>query len=250
MLLAVPAISQQAPSSEEEPLVTDRPDFTESPLTVPAHRSQLEAGYTLTHGGGDTLHTLGEFLLRIGLSKKTELRVGLNSYGIQEGVSGTGNGFQDLNLGFKWVLREAKEGKGLRNPQIALIGGLSFPTGGAPFRAQHIQPQFKLCLGWELTDRLALASNINSTVVSEGGSQFHQFSGSVSFGYTLTDKVASYFEWFAFLPGAFGAGNSNFLNGGFTYLVNNDLQLDLRVGVGLNGVREDYFVGFGVSKRW
>ncbi len=43
---------------------------------------------------------------------------------------------------------------------------------------------------------------------------------------------------------------SLYLNGGATYLINSDYQLDARVGRGLNGVSNDYFVGFGAARRF
>ncbi len=55
----------------KEPLITDRPDFTESTEAVPAGHLQLEAGYTFTFDreGTDRTrhHTAPELLFRIGL---------------------------------------------------------------------------------------------------------------------------------------------------------------------------------------
>lgn len=42
----------------------------------------------------------------------------------------------------------------------------------------------------------------------------------------------------------------HYFNGGFTYLVNNDMQWDIRGGTGLNDTADDYFVGTGVSIRF
>ena len=38
-------------------------------------------------------------------------------------------------------------------------------------------------------------------------------------------------------------------DGGFTFLVNNNFQLDVRAGVGLNEAADDYFVGTGFAVR-
>ncbi|MGH7563856.1 MAG: hypothetical protein ACREK5_05485, partial [Gemmatimonadota bacterium] len=54
------------------PLVTDRPDFTESALTVPRGDPQLESGYTLTRADDADEHALGEVLLRIGVAGRLE----------------------------------------------------------------------------------------------------------------------------------------------------------------------------------
>ena len=42
----------------------------------------------------------------------------------------------------------------------------------------------------------------------------------------------------------------NYLNGGFTYLINDDMQWDIRAGVGLNEAADDFFVGSGLSVRY
>jgi hypothetical protein len=41
-----------------------------------------------------------------------------------------------------------------------------------------------------------------------------------------------------------------FINGGLTYLLTADLQLDGRIGAGLDGGDADTYVGVGVSHRW
>jgi hypothetical protein len=42
----------------------------------------------------------------------------------------------------------------------------------------------------------------------------------------------------------------NYFNGGFTYLINDDLQWDIRAGVGLNSGADDFFAGSGISFRY
>jgi len=39
-------------------------------------------------------------------------------------------------------------------------------------------------------------------------------------------------------------------NGGFTVLLNDDIQWDIRAGVGLNDAADDYFLGTGLSIRY
>ncbi|MBY0513076.1 MAG: transporter, partial [Gemmataceae bacterium] len=59
------------PRASEEPLASDRPDFTEASSTVGKGRVQLEGGYTFTrdHSGevATTSHSYPEALLRIGM---------------------------------------------------------------------------------------------------------------------------------------------------------------------------------------
>lgn len=70
-------------------------------------------------------------------------------------------------------------------------------------------------------------------------------------GYKLTEKWGTYIEYFGFVPASKDGPNKSFFDGGFTYLVNDDLQLDARAGIGaFNGESPDYFVGIGMSWRF
>ena len=65
----------------DEPLVTDRPDFTEASSTVGLGVAQLEFGYTYTYDNDGTqstrTHSFGEPLLRVGiLAEWLEFRCG------------------------------------------------------------------------------------------------------------------------------------------------------------------------------
>ena len=75
LLLAIPATAEDPPE-----LITDRPDQTESPNTVPLGFYQLELGATFNVNeiGSFRNETLSvpETLLRIGLSDRLELRLG------------------------------------------------------------------------------------------------------------------------------------------------------------------------------
>ena len=69
--------------------------------------------------------------------------------------------------------------------------------------------------------------------------------------YSLCDDLGAYTEWFALFPaGADTVKPQHFFNGGFTYLINNNVQFDIRAGVGLNSAADDYFVGTGLSIRF
>jgi hypothetical protein len=64
MLLAAPAAEQNVP-----PLVTDRPDQTESPVVVPRGMVQFEAGglYEVANAGAGRVTSVASLLVRAGL---------------------------------------------------------------------------------------------------------------------------------------------------------------------------------------
>ncbi|MGB5815130.1 MAG: transporter [Thermoanaerobaculia bacterium] len=238
-----------AQSVQEEPLVTDRPDFTESAETIAPGRVQLETGYTMIDEGEDTeTEAWGEVLVRIGVSQRVELRLGLNSY-LQTTRPGEDlSGFQDSSVGVKIKLRDTIEGSA--RPQVALLLGTTLPTGSSEYREPHARPGSALALAWCLSSRIGLGANLNYAYLSEEGEQFSELAGSVAIGYGLSKRLGGYLEYFGFNSPSRSGPDSHFLDGGFTWLLSNNAQLDARAGVGLNSAAADFFVGVGAAWRW
>jgi hypothetical protein len=70
-------------------------------------------------------------------------------------------------------------------------------------------------------------------------------------GCSLTERLGAYAEWYAFFPQSADTEKSeHYVNGGFGLLITDDIQWDIRAGVGLNDVADDYFVGTGLSARF
>ena len=72
------------------------------------------------------------------------------------------------------------------------------------------------------------------------------------FNYALSEdqKLMGYTEWFALIPaGSAVALPQQYFDGGFTYKVHDNLQFDIRAGVGLNAPADDFFTGIGSAIR-
>jgi hypothetical protein len=193
--------------------------------------------------------SVGELLLRVATGRRTEARIAINSYVFSAG-SGVAHGMEDLNLGMKLRLADSTERFCLTRPAVSLIVETSLPTGSSAFRSNEMQPGAKILLSWDLSEAWSLSSNLNYTYASDAGKRFDQWSASLSLGRSLTDRMSAYLEAFSFLPGGPGGPNAHYLNGGLTYLINPDFQLDFRVGAGLNSPRPDDFIGVGAARRW
>ncbi len=148
------------------------------------------------------------------------------------------------------MLSPGEGGFGLRRPRVSLIGAVGVPLGSRDFRQSGLQPEAKLLLGSDLSERVSLSSNLNAAYRSEEGERFGALSGSVSLGVGVTERVGSDVELFGFSPA--GRPDSRFINGGLTYLLNDDFQVDARLGLGLNNDAHgpDVFFGFGVARRF
>lgn len=226
------------------PLVTDRPDFTESASAVAPGHLQLEAGYTFTHSDDVDEHTLGELLFRIGLWDGIEGRIGVNSIAWVD--DGDEAGIEDPSLGLKAVLATAQGGR----PAIAILIGSTVPIGDDDIGEDDWQPGVTGAFAWDLSDRLGLGVNVGYTYASEDDERFDQGSASLALGIGLTERTGAYVEAFTIFPAGDSTGDDVTLDGGVTYLVHDSFQLDARVGVGLTDDAPDVFVGFGVARRW
>lgn len=234
------------PQVMADPLVTDRPDFTESPETVAKGRVQVEAGATFERSGDERARSLGEVLVRVGTGKRSELRIGLPGHLRFSGNGSSVSGWDDAYLGAKFVL---KEGEG-RKPQVALLAGTTLPTGSRRVAERKYQPDAVLAAAIDLNEKTALSTNIGVARVSSRGERFNQLFGSLSLGYSLSDKWGTYVEVYAFNRNEPGGSTQKYANTGLTYLVNDDFQLDARFGVGLNNGPRERFWGLGVARRF
>jgi hypothetical protein len=101
LTLAFPVVSS---AQEADPMITDRPDFTESASTVSPGRFQFEIGYTFTRAGQEDRHNFGELLARVGILTWLEGRLGLNSFSQLRAPGADREGLEDLTISAKAVL--------------------------------------------------------------------------------------------------------------------------------------------------
>jgi hypothetical protein len=249
---------EEGSPGRDEPLVTDRPDFTEASTTVGRGVAQLEFGYTYGYDDDGTVqtctHSSPEVLLRLGvLAEWLELRVACN-YGDAEqtpnvGPANSASGAEDLYLGFKIGLTPQA---GLL-PEMALIPQMTVPTGQADTTSGEVLPGVNWLYGWDINEFLSTAGSTqyNRAIDAETGSPSGVFAQSWTIGYHLTERLGAYTEWFVLVPdGADTTRTQHYFDGGFTFLMSNDLQLDIRAGVGASRASEDYFLGSGMSVRF
>ncbi len=245
--------------AERDPITTDRPDFTEASSVVGLGVAQLEMGYTFSYFDDESSGTLTrghsgpEFLLRYGLSDLVELRLVWN-YNWEKvrdgGVDTVNDGADDLLVGTKLALVE----QCCWVPEQALVIHLVTPTGARAFSGQNADIQFNYLYGWDVTDDWSLAGSFGYSTTGEFDGlvldRFNVFHHSSTVGHSFNDRLGAYFEYFGLYPeGMATNAGENYVNSGFTYLINNDTQFDIRAGKGLNDASEDFFGGAGLSIR-
>jgi len=240
----------------EEPLESDRPDFTEASCTVGLGVLQIESGYTYTYdsagGTATNQHDLPELLVRYGISDGVELRLGWIGYifGRDEnqttGAATTNDGGTDLDVGLKIELTE-QHGCW---PEMAVITAVSAPSGAPAYSSNQVDPIVNLLYSWELSDRLSLGGSTAHRSTALLSDHYSQFAQSAVASLKLTEQWGSYFEWFAFFPHSSDDDRAeHYLDGGFTYLITPNFQVDWRVGLGLTEAADNFFTGAGFVIR-
>ncbi len=240
------------PLGELEPIATDRPDFTETSSTVGLGVVQIETGYTFTEDDDLRSHSWGEPLLRVGiLANWLEFRSAVfpTTQIFDNGpVRQSDSGAEDLYLGFKLALMP-QDGP---LPEIAITPQMTVPTGSAAFTDNRVLPGANLLYGWDLNDQLSAggSTQFNSSVDGTDN-RYTEWAQSLTAGYSISEQVGSYVEWYALFPhGAANVDPEHYFNGGLTYRLTDDVQFDIRAGLGLNDAAEDFFVGTGLSVRF
>jgi hypothetical protein len=105
-LLAFPAVA----AAEDVPICTDRPTKANAVCTVPATKWQLEtnaAGWSRSEAGGTevTVLTVGSSVVKLGLSDRSDLQIGVAPYVHSEskagGIKSSASGFGDIIVRYK-----------------------------------------------------------------------------------------------------------------------------------------------------
>lgn len=257
MLWNSDAEPEGGPPPLDEPLASDRPDFTEASSTVGRGVVQIETGYTFLSDNDGTAqlqtHSFPETLMRVGvLAEWLELRAAYNYGNERENVGGvrqTVSGSEDLYLGLKLGLTPQQ---GIL-PEMALMPQMTIPTGSSAFTADQTLPGVNWLYGWDINEFLSTAGSTQCNLAIDGVTtgEYVEFAQSWTVGYTLGEKLGAYTEWFVLSPaGADTARTEHYFDGGFTYRVTNNLQFDIRGGKGLSEHAVDYFTGAGAVVRF
>ncbi len=255
---AVPALVQ----AEEPELVTDRPDQTESTAIVPAGRVQVELGANraaeeIGDDAGEVEIDAWNFagtLVRVGLTDRFELRLGWEGWIDEEVTIGpvrdSEDGAGDAVVGAKVKLRE---GDGA-SPAIALLVHSSVPVGDDTFSTDRFDPSFRLSVSHDLAGDIGLGYNIGarteSSPAADGGhTTLASAIYTLSAGFPAGDRWGLFVEAFGEVPLSAEGGPAHLLDGGATYLLRPNLQLDAAAGFGISDAASDWFAGVGVSFR-
>jgi len=230
----------------------DRPGYTDTPPVLPSGALQIEIGFTDDKSGGVEYTTIGETLLRIGVGRRSEIRLFGNSYSTRTafGVPSV-FGMEDPKIGTKTTLRSKPDSIHSVAPNVAVLAAVTLPTGSAGFRAGRPQPEAKIAANWTTASPISVYSNFAVSGVYDGSNWSERGWVSVALWYSVNPSVSVFGEGISTRSLGGSAFKSNAVDAGITYLVDDRFQLDVRFGHGLGGASGGQrFFGAGLARRW
>lgn len=231
------------------PLITDRPDATESPTAVAKRFLQVETGAFYESFEDNNFRTedftLNTMLVRYGLLDNLELRLGYNYTDSKTRFDGdeiaSVTSFSPLLLGFKTTI--AKENGAM--PEIGFLGHLNLPFSvKKELRPENTGVDFRFSFAHTLNEKSSLSYNIGAAWENDNPEAAYLYT--IAYGYSLTNKIGAYIEFYGDFPENNKA--NHFWDAGLTYLISNNVQFDVTVGSSITK-GQDILVSTGVSFR-
>ena len=245
------------PREHMREMSTDRPDATESPITVDAGHIQIEGSlfdYGGTRQGGieEEVFTYGAVNFKVGLLNNVDIQFVFDSYSevrtkdrnlnFTETVAGIG----DLQMRLKINLWGNEGG----NTALAFFPFVKLPTG-SDLSNGKVEGGLILPFSVGLNEKvgLGLMLELDAVYDDEDSNYRAEVFHTAVLGIDLTDTLGLFLEY----AGTAGSADFEYIatgNLGFTYAVNDDLLLDAGVRVGLNDAAEDFGLFMGFSSRF
>ena len=233
-----------------EEMITDRPDETEAPSLVSRGFLQIETGvfYRELEENFFESEVIGynTTLLRYGLLENLELRLGADVVKVRGSMNeveeyGSGTGLSPLLLGAKIGIAD---GEGML-PEMGLLLHLRLPfTAARELRPQSTGVDFRFAFSHDLSEDSELSYNLGAEWLNDSVEVTYIYT--IAYGYDLTEKLGIFAELYGDLPESDTAEHN--WDGGVTYNLRNNFQLDAYIGTGINNSQE-LLLGAGFSYR-
>jgi Putative MetA-pathway of phenol degradation len=242
LLLLVVAILFVETIHAQTTIQTDRPDQTECPFITPVGFLQAENGFTYENiDKKNKSITLPTILWKYGLNKNFELRLITEAQTIKSFGNKTA-GFVPTIIGFKASISDEK---GII-PATGFIGHLALPNAASTkFKASYYAPSFRFNMQHTLSNKFTLAYNLGAEW--NGETPEPTFIYTLTSGMSITDKLGAYIELYGFAPQNDKANHR--ADGGFTYLITNDVMVDISAGFGISKQSPLNYFALGFSYR-
>lgn len=245
-LLALSAF-QTTLFAQENPIVADRPGFSTGTYTVKPNKFNIETGYQYTFNNSSvdlSIHTLPQLVLRTGISSDIELDLLWNGWNIDHTDNHSSKtSISDVSIGGKYRLIENDK------YNLTALALLSLPVGSSPSTSDHVDPLLGLLWDYSLSNSISAFGMLQAiSSILEDGREYN-LQPAIGLSFTHTSRIGTFVEYYSDIPLRSGSSSIIVIDGGLTYLLNDNIQLDINAGAGLNNA-SDNFIGTGIAIRF
>lgn len=229
-----------------ENIRTGRPGQSIGAFALGSKVFQVQSGFTYTSfedGFGNERNTYGfNNVFRLGIREKFEVS-GVVNYTIAPENLTTGDrlsGISNTQIGARYNILEPNGAI----PALGIQGRALLKFQQEEFRREEVGARFILAAGNRITDWMSYGVNYGLEWAGngEGPVQFYTF----NLGFSLTDRLGAFVEVYGQIED-FTAS----YDGGFSYLVNSDLRLDISAGWQDTFItNNNWFIDGGFSYRF
>ena len=244
LLVTIGVAALVVPTDANAQISTDRPAFVSATSSLPAGNLQLEMG-TLFESSDADYTTVGEGLVRWGVTNRLEARLEVPSYNIVDipGSDESLDGFGDSGAGFKYEIGPFDEAGTFELIAIAMV---SIPTGDDAFTSDEFDPEMTLAASKAIGPSVSLLAQVGGAFQSGGGDGDREFVWSLAGGSTTVLGSIGVFAEVG--VESYGDGNTPvYLHTGFTFPLGRMAQFDVHGAIGLSDAASDTFVGAGFA---
>lgn len=239
-------ICGQLNGQEEQPIFTDRPNTTDAISLIGPGTFQIEAGVLSQWDKEEGIEynwiTSPNLSIKYGLTKWLEMRVLTNYLTLKEEseiIDHQVSGLTPITLSPKIRLMKQR----FWVPAASLATNFTLPgTGKDAFQNEKLNYGFRLLLEHVFNNKFSWSHGFGA---DWDDSRETTWAYSSSFAAVVTDKLGAFVELYGYF--ARDIASSHNFDGGFTYLVSNNLQLDTSLGLPLNENAPNFFISFGAA---
>jgi len=256
ILAAIPFAMATAASGD--PICADRPGKSSETCTAPAGHWQVEAGladWSLQRSDGerDTSLVIGETTIKYGLSDRSDIEIDVTPWQRQTSRTGSSrdsaNGVGDVRIQYKRQLTASDAAL-----QLSAYPYVKIPTARRPLGNGKWEAGLLLPIGYSIPKSpISIGLTPEFDWVANGDGRGHHLAMTqvVNVGWQASDAINLSAEiWRAWDCDPAGTQRQLSADGAAAYLVNQDVQLDAGINVGLNRATPDLELYAGFSKRF
>ena len=239
LLLPLLVTAQYSPT-----IVSGRPGQSFGAATVGRGVYQMQTGLNLQYvgsGSNKLLTTTETTDLRIGVLERFEISALIAGAAVEEPTltgSRYDRGFSDTQIGGRYLFFEQS---GWR-PTLSVRSHALLTLQDENFRREKVGALITVIAEWSLNDLFSVTTNLGRIWTGEGTRSTDYV---LTLGQSLSDRWSSFVEVY----GSLSEFTTNY-DGGFAYLLTDDVQLDASAGFDGVGDPDSYFFDFGISFRF